>query len=260
MSERVEVNRLAQSLFEATQARRAIAPPTAVEPSLDIDTAYRIQAAGAELRVRHGERLIGYKLGLVSRAKQEAMGVAEPLWGRLTSAMVHDEEVPLDLATLIHPRVEHEIAFLVGSAIDGARATVPDVLAATRGVFPALEVLDSRYENFQFSLPDVIADNASSSRIVFGGQLLPADALDLQLEGVVLRRNGNVVQTAAGAAVAGHPAAAVSWLARQVGRIEAGSLVLSGGLTAPIELAPGDVVVAEYATLGGVTLICGALA
>ena len=108
------------------------------------------------------------------------------------------------------------------------------------GVFPALEVLDSRFDDFSFTLPDVVADNGSAARIVFGGDARPSSEVDLQREGMVLRRNGEVVYTAAGAAIAGHPAAAVAWLARAAGELPAGSVVLSGGLTAPVVLAPGQ--------------------
>jgi 2-keto-4-pentenoate hydratase len=170
--------------------------------------------------------------------------------------MLHDEEAPLVLDRLIHPRVESELAFLLGDDVDGATATTASVLAATAGVLPALEILDSRYVDFRFTLPDVIADNASAAHLVTGGALLPPGAHDWRLEGMVLRDGGEVVATAAGAAVSGHPAAAVAWLARRVGMLPAGSLVLSGGLTAPVTLAPGSVVTAEFTHLGSVTLHC----
>jgi 2-oxo-3-hexenedioate decarboxylase len=247
---------LAQRLAAAAADRRAVPMLSASTPGLDVASAYAVQRAGLDARLAAGERVVGYKLGLVSRAKQEAMGVTEPLWGWLTDAMVLAEEDPLDLAALIHPRVEPELAFLLGRDLDPSAATVPQVLAATEAVFPALEVLDSRYEEFRFTLPDVIADNASAARIVLGGRALAPGRLDLQLEGMALSRDGEVVDTAAGAAVAGHPAAAVGWLARAAGGLTAGSLILSGGLTAPVELDPGSVVTARFATLGSVTLRC----
>ena len=248
---------LADRLALAVSERRPIPTLTSQEPRLDVAQAYRVQRVGIDRRVESGEVVIGYKLGLVSRAKQEAMGVAEPLWGWLTNAMVHDEDQLLDLGSLIHPRVESEIAFLLDRDVPAGNATVPSVLAATVGILPALEVLDSRYENFSFTLPDVVADNASAARILFGGKLVPTSEVDLQREGMVLRENGEVVYTAAGAAIAGHPAAAVAWLARAAGGLPAGSVILSGGLTAPIELRPGSVVTAEFTTLGAVTLLCG---
>lgn len=257
MNAAIDAGALAQRLAQAAADRRAIPMLTASEPALDAAAAYRVQRAGIDARVAAGDTRIGFKLGLVSRAKQQAMGVAEPLWGELTAGMLHDEEAPLDVAALIHPRVEPEIAFLIGDAIDPQRASVPTVLAATEAVFPALEVLDSRYEDFRFALPDVIADNASAASIVLGGRALTPAALDLQHEGMVLRRDGEVVDTAAGAAVAGHPAAAIAWLARVAGGIPGGSIVLSGGLTAPVALDPGTVVTASFTSIGSVNLRCG---
>lgn len=253
---RVDVEGLAARLAAAIADRRAIPMLTAELPDLGLDEAYAIQERLVAGQLAAGDSPIGYKLGLVSRAKQEAMGVSEPLWGRLTDAMQIAEGEPLDTADLIHPRIEPEIAFLLGRDLDAEGASVATAIAATEAVMPALEVLDSRYEDFRFTLPDVIADNASAARIVLGGRCLPPDRLDLQLEGMVLRRDGEVVHTAAGAAIGGHPASVVAWLARQVGGIPAGSIVLSGGLTAPVGLGPGTGVTAEFTTLGSISLGC----
>lgn len=251
----VDAPALARLLADAAAERRAVPMLSEAYAGLDVAAAYRVQAAGFEARLADGDRLVGLKLGLVSRAKQQAMGVSEPLWGRLAASMLHDEEDPLELGSLIHPRVEPEIGFLIGRDV-GRDATVPGILSATDLVFPVLEVLDSRFEDFRFTLPDVIADNASGARIIPGGRSQPPAAVDLQLEGMVLRRDGEVVDTAAGAAVAGHPAAAVAWLARAAGGIPAGSLVLSGGMTSPVRLEPGTVVTAHFTTLGSVGLRC----
>ena len=255
--DQIDAEVLATRLAGAARDRAPIRMLTEGEPGLDVAQAYRIQRALIDQRVATGDGVVGYKLGLVSRAKQVAMGVDEPLWGWLTRDMLHDEEQPLPLDQLIHPRAEPEIAFLLRDAVDPENATVPSVLAATAGVFPAIEIIDSRYEDFRFTLPDVIADNGSASRILLGGRLVPVTDIDLQLEGMVLRSGGEVVHTAAGAAISGHPAAAVAWLARVAEGLPAGSIVLSGGLTAAVELSPGMVVSAEYTSLGSVTLRCG---
>jgi 2-oxo-3-hexenedioate decarboxylase len=257
MSAAVDPAALAAELGAAERERRAIGQFSEREPGLDVAAAYEVQRLGFEARLAGGDRQLGFKLGLTSRAKQEAMGVAEPLWGRLSAGMLHEEDARFDVGAFIHPRVESEIAFLLGRDVDGSTASVPSVLAATEGIFPALEILDSRYEDFRFTLADVVADNASASRIVLGGRMLPPAALDCRLEGMVLWAGGEVAHTAAGAAVSGHPAAAVAWLARVAGGIPAGSIVLSGGLTAPVPLAPGLVVSADYTNLGSVTLRCG---
>jgi 2-keto-4-pentenoate hydratase len=251
---RDRIEELAERLEEAEATGKPIPQLVSGHPDLGVDEAYEIQRLGFERKVAGVDRQIGYKLGLTSRAKQEAMGVAEPLWGRLSAAMLHPEEEALSLRSLIHPRAEPEIAFVLSDVVRGPGANVATVLEATKGVIPALEVLDSRYEEFKFTLPDVIADNASAARIILGGRLLEPSALDLQLEGVVLRADGEVAQTAAGAAVSGHPAAAVAWLANAVGEVEAGAIVLSGGLTVPIPLSEARSVIAEYTTLGRVSL------
>ncbi|MHB1810040.1 MAG: 2-keto-4-pentenoate hydratase [Solirubrobacteraceae bacterium] len=253
----IDVEALARRLAGAASDRRPIPMLSAAEPGLDNDAAYRVQRALVDLRVKAGAKLLGAKLGLVSRAKQEAMGVAEPVWGWLTDDMLHEEDAPLALSELIHPRAEPEIAFLLGQDVP-ADATAPVVLAATAGVFAAIEVLDSRYEDFKFTAADVIADNTSAARIVLGGRLVPVQGLDLQLEGMVLRVDGEVLDTAAGAAIAGSPAAAVAWLARQAGGLSAKSIVLSGGLTAAVPLRPSSVLSAEFANIGRVCLRCGA--
>lgn len=250
----VDLNELADLLERAERERRPMPQLVTSYPDLDVATAYRVQRIGYERRLAAGEHFLGYKLGLVSRAKQLAMGVAEPLWGHLATGLQHPEDEPLELDRFIHPRVEPELAFLMGRDVDGDTATVATVQAAIAGVFPALEILDSRFEDFKFALPDVVADNASAAAVVLGGRMLGTEAIDMQLEGVVLRRNGEVVDTAAGAAICGHPAAAVAWLAQTVDGLPAGAIVLTGGLTAPVALEAGGVITAQYTNVGSVTL------
>ncbi len=250
----MDARSIADALIVAERERKAIAPFTDAAPGLDAGTGYQAQRMVVQHRLDAGERIIGAKLGLTSRAKQEAMGVHEPLSGWLTSGMVLPYGEPLPLAELIHPRVEPEIAFLIGQELQ-APATITSVLAATEAVFAAVEVLDSRYEDFRFRLPDVIAVNASGSRIVLGPRARPVgDLCDLRLLGCVLRSRGEVVATAAGGAVLGHPAAAVAWLVNTLSpddwALQPGALVLSGGLTAPAPMGPGAVVSAEFDGLG----------
>ena len=252
----MDARSIADALIVAERERKAIAPFTDPAPDLDAETGYRAQRMVVQHRLDRGERVIGAKLGLTSRAKQEAMGVHEPLYGWLTSGMVQPHGEPLPLGELIHPRVEPEIAFLIGRELT-APATVTSVLEATEAIFAAVEVLDSRYEEFRFRLPDVIADNASGSRIVLGPRARAARELcDLRLLGCVLRARGDVVATAAGGAVMGHPAAAVAWLVNKLSpedrRLQRGAVVLSGGLTAPVPMRPGSVVSAEFDGLGTV--------
>ena len=256
----IRAGEMASQLIQAEAARTAIPPFSGRHPDISTDTAYEAQWEFVHAKLDAGEQLAGAKLGLTSRAKQEAMGVAEPLYGWVTSGMIAGHGAPVNRGSLIHPRAEPEIAFLLSRDVT-APATVTSVLAATEAVFAAVDILDSRYHDYRFTLPDVIADNASAGRIVLGPQARrPADLVDLRLIGCVLRTGGKVVATAAGAAAMGHPAAAVAWLANCLGPrgegLREGWLVLSGGLTAPVPLEPGQVVTAELDRLGSVEVCC----
>lgn len=221
---------------------------------MTLDDAYAVQEAGIGLRLADGESIVGGKLGFTSKAMQRAMGVHHPNYGWLTDAMlVHDGIVRLD--ALIHPKVEPEIAFLLGEDLEPPVSTT-DVLAAAGAVMPCLEVVDSRYLDFRFGPLDNIADNSSAGMVLLGAPVRPLD-FDLTLLGVVVEANGELHATAAGAAALDHPAAAVAWLVnhhRTGRRFEAGQLVISGGLTSPVDLAPGTVVTADFDRIGSITL------
>lgn len=247
---------VAEDLVVAERECKAISPFTDAQPDFDLETAYEAQRLFVGAKVDAGDTLVGAKLGLTSRAKQEAMGVSDPLYGRVTRKMLANFGEPVDLTSLIQPRVEPEIAFLLGDELDG-RVTVTDVLSATESVFAALDVLDSRYRDYRFTLPDVVADNCSAGRFLLGPRALPPTEMpDLRLVGCVLRADGDIVATAAGAAVMGHPAASVAWLVNRLADrnevLPAGSLVFSGGLTAPVALRPGHSITAEFDVLGTV--------
>jgi 2-oxo-3-hexenedioate decarboxylase len=220
----------------------------------DLATAYRAQRLFVAAKLDAGQRFVGYKLGLTSRNKQQAMGVDAPLYGRVTSGMLAAFGQPVRLDRFIHPRVESEIAFLLARDVEPP-ATVISVLAATEVVFGAVDVLDSRYEGFSFTLEDVVADNASAGAFYLGPLARRLDELeDLRLLGCVVRVDGQVTMTAAGAAVMGHPAASVAWLADQLAAegemLKAGQLVFSGGVTAPVPVVAGGSVTFEFDGLG----------
>ena len=240
----------------------AIGEARAVEPSedrFDADAAYRIQDQVVGLLA--DGRVEAWKLGLTSPAKQRQMSVSEPLYGRFLPGSRLERGEPLSVGSLIQPRVEPEIAFMVGRALGGPGVGVSEVLDATSWMAPALDVLDSRYAGYRFTLPDVIADNSSAARYVVGDPV-PWDGQPLALVGTLLEVNGRVVDTAAGAAVMGHPAEAVAWLVRKLhsqGRtLPAASLVLSGSPTAAVAVGPGDHVLATVDRLGEVELRCEA--
>jgi len=250
-----DVAELAGRLRGAVADRTAIDPLSADHPGLDLATAYRVQR---ELRTTAGP-CSGWKLGLTSRAKQQQVAVSNPVYGFLPAAGALDIGEPLEVASLIAPRCEPEVVFVLGRDVAGAHVTAADVLAASSGVAVGIEVLDSRYRDYRFTMADVVADNTSAGRYVVGPPV-PPTGLDLRLAGVVLEKNGQVVATASGAASMGHPAAAVAWLVRALaatgGGLRAREIVLSGGLTAAVPVAAGDVVVASVAGLGSLELGC----
>lgn len=251
---------IARSLIDAARTRTAIAPLTNTYPDLDFDTAYEVQDAVVSARVEEGAVVVGAKLGLTSRAKQQQMNVDRPLYGFLTDDMQIDTGEPLVCSEYIQPRCEPEVAFLLHRDLSGAGVTAAHVLAATELVFPAIDVLDSRFAGYKFTFTDVIADNSSCAGFTLGGQATDPEGIDLRLIGCSFEKNGQLIATAAGAAVLGHPAASVAWMVRQLaarGRgLQAGQVVMAGALTEAIAVAPGDTVVARFDRLGTVELAC----
>ena len=252
----IDAQGIADILIAAERERRGIDQISDSHPDVDVATAYRAQQAFVQSKLDAGETFVGYKLGLTSRNKQRAMGLDAPLYGRVTSGMISTQGDPVLLDRFIHPRVESEIAFLLARDVE-APATIASVLAATEVVFGAVDVLDSRYQSFQFTLSDVVADNASAGAFYLGPVARrPDDLLDLRLIGCVVRVDGEVAMTAAGAAVMGHPAASVAWLVNQLGEVgeglRAGQLVFSGGVTAPVPVVAGGCVTFEFDGLGAI--------
>jgi 2-keto-4-pentenoate hydratase len=256
----MNVDELAARLIAAADNRTGIEALTSSAGAFDVDTAYAVQDALVAERLARGHALVGAKLGLTSVAKQKQMNVDEPIYGWLTSDMALDVGQPLRCEQFIQPRCEPEIAFLLGADLSGPQVTAAHVLAATQAVFPAIDVLDSRFAGYSFTLPDVAADNASGAGFLVGGQGLDPAGIDLRLTGVVLTKNGELLATATGAEVLGHPAASVAWLVRALaarGRgLTAGQIVLSGALTAATAVQPGDVIAAHFDRLGSIELAC----
>lgn len=246
---------IADVLISGERDRTEVAQFSDTWPDIDVATAYAAQKAFVRSKLDAGERLVGYKLGLTSRNKQRAMGVEAPLYGRVTSSMLSTYGDPIPFDRFIHPRVESEIAFLLKDDVT-APATVTSVLAATDLVYGAVDVLDSRYRGFKFTLTDVIADNASAGAFYLGPVARRPEDLELHLIGCVVRVDGEVAMTAAGAAVMGHPAASVAWLANQLAAegetLKAGQLIFSGGVTAPVPVVPGGSVTFEFDGLGAI--------
>jgi 2-oxo-3-hexenedioate decarboxylase len=252
---------LAKTLDDAMLRSETVPQLTLTEPELDVVAAYRVQRAGVGLRAGRGEHLVGMKMGLTSHAKMAQVGVNEPIYAHLTSHMALSDGGALVRAEFGHPRAEPEVAFLLGSDLEGP-TDAAGALKAVSGVRAALEVIDSRYRDFKFSLPDVVADNASSCRFVVGpivplaelaAKGLSLDALDVQL--VV---NGEVVHSATSAAILGDPAESLAALANMLAtvgeKLSAGMIVLAGAATAAVHLEAGMRVSAVVEGLGEVSL------
>lgn len=248
----VDAAGVAAELHAARHDRRPVDPLTSRWPDMGYADAYAIQARGVELRLADGERLVGGKLGFTSEAMRQAMGVDRPNYGWLTDGMwIYDGVV--DLSRFIHPKVEPEIAFLLGRDLV-APVTANDVYVATEAVMASLEIVDSRYEGFRFGPLDNIADNSSAGAVVLGDPAEPS-GIDLRLAGVVLSVDGQVTGTAAGAAAHDDPAAAVAWMVNNCGQpLRAGAVVISGGLTAPVTLRAGRTTTVEVDRIGSVTV------
>ncbi|TDD38863.1 4-oxalocrotonate decarboxylase [Actinomadura sp. KC06] len=242
----VDVDMLAERLDKAARDVMPVAKLTERTP-FDVATAYAVQRAGIERRRRRGERLAGVKMGFTSRAKMAQMGVDDVIWGLLTDAMLTESAV--DVSRLIHPRIEPEIAYLIGREVRSAA----EVESAVTGVAVGFEVLDSRYRDFKFTLPDVIADNASAARFGFGAWHAPRDLSNV---GLLMEIDGRPVQTGSSAAILGDPARslrAAARLALGAGlRLEPGWIVLAGAATAAVPLPKGAHVRVTGAGLGSV--------
>ncbi|MGY0235822.1 2-keto-4-pentenoate hydratase [Longispora urticae] len=243
----------ARQLDDAVRDRRAIPRLTSAGP-LDVASAYAVQRAALDLRVARGETFVGVKMGFTSRAKMAQMGVADLIWGLLTDAMVVEDGGRLDHAALIHPRVEPELAFLLGEPLSGP-VTPATAARAVAGVAVAYEVLDSRFADFSFSLPDVIADNASAAAFGVGPWHDPS-SVDLANLGMLLEIDGRVAAAGSSAAILGHPLRSLVAAARLAGAaglaLEPGWVVLAGAATAAVELPAGAHVRVVAAGLGHV--------
>jgi 2-oxo-3-hexenedioate decarboxylase len=252
-----QLDERAELLHRAQRERTEVDALVGGPDELSSADAYDVQDRVLGFRLAEGERLVGAKLGLTSRAKQLTMGVEEPIYAPLTDAMLWPADAPLRVDELIHPRVEPEIVFVLGEELRGPGVTSLDVLRATAGVTCGLEVIDSRYRDFRFAHGDVVADLASAAYFLVGPELVP-DPGDLALLGCALELDGRVVDTAAGAAIMGDPAGAVALLANHLGRrggsLEAGSIVLSGAPTNAVPLAAGGHVRADFGRLGSICL------
>lgn len=251
------IDHIANELYEAEKQKKSVDKFVEQYPELDEELAYKVQERLIEIKCKEeNTKRVGRKLGLTSKAKQVMMGVHEPSYGILLENMQLFEGNPISISPFIHAKVEPELAFIFKKEVKGPHVTVADILDATEYVAPALEIIDSRFQGFSFTLADAVADNSSSSRFIIGDRFYSPDQFDLKLMGMVFKKNGEVVSTGAGAAVMGHPARAIAWMANKlykVGQsIQPGEVVLSGSLAGAVAISAGDHFSASFDGIGSV--------
>ena len=245
-------------LYHALTTRTPIAPLSSRGPAFSLEDAYRVQQRFIERRLQAGESVIGKKIGLTSRAVMNMLGVDQPDFGQLLSGMLYNDGESVPVSSLIAPRAEGEIAFVLKRDLIGPGLTAADVLAATEGVMACFEVVDSRIADWKIEIQDTVADNASCGVFVLGNQLVSPRGLDLSLVGMALEKNGELVATGAGAASLGHPVNAMVWLANKLGSLgiplKAGEVILSGSLAALVPVKAGDSLHMSLGGLGSCTV------
>ncbi len=256
--DKTRIERYGDELYQALVERVPVTPLTEREADITIEDAYAIQLRMVQRRLSTGETVIGKKIGVTSKVVMDMLGVDQPDFGQMTSGMVFNEGEPVDTATLIAPKAEAEVAFMLKSDLTGPGVTAADVLRATDCVMPCFEIVDSRIRDWKIKIQDTVADNASCGVLTLGGMRKSPHALDLALAGMVLEKNGEVVSTSAGAAVQGSPVNAVAWLANTLGRLgiglKAGELILSGSQSPMLAVKAGDSLLCSVGGLGSTSV------
>ena len=258
-----DVRAEAELLDDAERSRQQIRQTTSVYPDASIDDAYRIQAAWKQIRLGRGERLVGHKIGLTSKAMQASMQISTPDSGFITDAMHFDateQAVRMVAADYLDAKIEVELAFVLRAPLDSAHVELPDVLAATAYVVPALELIAARSYRTdprtgrRRGVVDTISDNAANAAIIIGGRQIGSSEIDLRWVGALLERNGEIEESGLAAAVLNHPANGIVWLARRYAEqgmaLDAGDIVLAGSFTRPVDVRPGDHFAVDYGPLG----------
>jgi 2-keto-4-pentenoate hydratase len=249
----------AQALDTARRSRRAIPPLSTTDPTLTVRDAYEIQQEYASLILDGAGSVVGYKLGLTSKPMQQMLGVDQPDHGPILSTMVYGDGARLRVADYIEPRAEAEIAVMLAAPLRGPGVTAQEAATATRGAIAAIEVVDSRIEDWKIRLVDTIADMASSAAVVLSPHVVAVDGWDPRLCGTVVTRSGETVAMGVGAAALGGPFAAVAWLANTLASfdvtLQPGHFVMTGALHAALPVSSGDEVRAEFDHLGAVSVV-----
>ena len=255
---------LARELHASERSRVQLEQFSKRHPTMTVQDSYAIQRAWMQIKRDEGQRTIGHKIGLTSRAMQIASQITEPDYGMLMEPMLLRDGSEVEASRFIVPRLEVEFAFILARPLQGPGVTLFDVLNATDYVVPALELIDARIEQFDRiskaprKVLDTIADNAANAGIVLGGRPMKPDAVDWRWAGALLHKNAQIEESGLGAAVLNHPGQGVAWLANKLApydeRLEAGEVVLGGSFTRPVSCAAGDVFHADYGPLGSISL------
>jgi 2-oxopent-4-enoate/cis-2-oxohex-4-enoate hydratase len=251
--DKVKIEQYGDELYQALLDRKAVDPLTDREPSITIEDAYQIQLRMIQRRLDAGETIVGKKIGVTSKIVMDMLRVNQPDFGQLTSGMVFSEGQAILAGSMIAPRAEAEVAFVLKRDLMGPGITAADVLRATDFVVPCFEIVDSRIKDWKIKIQDTVADNASCGVLVLGGVRKNPHQLDLALAGMVLEKNGEIISTSVGAAVQGSPVNAVVWLANTLGRLgiglKAGEIILSGSQSPLVPVKAGD---SLYCSVGGI--------
>ncbi|MBJ9999705.1 2-keto-4-pentenoate hydratase [Erwinia sp. S38] len=254
-----EIQQAADTLWQAAQHGRPVAPLRDSWPAMNIENAYAIQQRNITRQLANGARRVGCKIGLTSTAVQRQLGVDQPDFGVLLDTMAFGDSEPIPVSALAQPKIEAEIAFVLRDDLAMPLPTLADAIRAIDYALPALEIVGSRIADWNIRITDTVADNASSGAFVLGTTPRSLSDFDPRLCGMVMTRRGEPVSTGAGAACLGHPLNAVLWLARTMVRmgtpLRAGELILSGALGPMVSVAPGDVIEARINGLGQVRAV-----
>ncbi len=251
------IARIADELVAAARTRVPVPLLTKRYPEMAVADSYRVQKLWRERGEAAGRVLGGHKIGLTSKAMQQATGITEPDYGIIFRDVILENGATVQWKQYSHPRIEVELAFLLKEDVSGPDATLFDVLRATEYVTPALEILDSRIEMEGRTIVDTISDNAALGAMVVGGTPVKPDAVDLRWVAAILFRNQTVEETGVAAGVLNHPASGVAWLANKIAAhgdvLKAGELILAGSFTRPLWVSAGDTIFADYGKLGTIT-------
>ena len=251
----------ARALYDARRTRVPIPPFTDADPTLGMADGYAIQRELIDLLLADGDRIVGHKVGLTSKPMQQMVGVDSPDYGPVLASTIYRDGDTIPVSRFIAPKVEAEIVFVIGERLVGPGVTVTKAHAAIAGAVAAMEIVDSRIADWRIKLADTVADLASNGAMATSSRVVPLTELDPRLVGMTLTRNGELIDTGAGAAALGDPVAVVAWLANVLGgdgvALEPGHLIMTGALHAAVPMTPGDVFRAEFDRLGPITVRVG---